>query len=218
MRKSLSLALALSLTCILFALPASAQLVAIIDYVGFGWEDGGFPSSNPGDVLEVYAIATAVDPLFGVNTATHEVTVHIYDLVSTGEFLDPFSGFTFVGYAAGMIDVYADPTQDSDWGTFPPAGASGWTNGTKILAGAFTDFTLVVNGSGAGAFEGNIDGIGGTVAELCSGCEYTFGGAFTKDTGAQIPSGYDLQIDGVLEVDAAVSASQTSFGRIKALY
>lgn len=217
MRKTLSLALALALTCIMLAVPVSAQMVAIIDYVGFGWEDGGFPSSNPGDMLDVYAVATNLDPIFGINLATEEVTVHIYDLVSTGEV--PVGGGTvLIGYTAGKIDVYADPAQDADWGTFPPAGATGWTNGTKILAGAFTDFTLLVNSFGAGAFEGNIDGIGGTVAQLCNGCEYTFGGAFTKDTGAQIPDGYDLQIDGTLEVDAAVSTTESSFGKIKSLY
>ena len=33
--------------------PFSALAVnyAIIDYVGFAWEDGGIPSSNPGDVM-----------------------------------------------------------------------------------------------------------------------------------------------------------------------
>jgi len=216
MRKTLSLALALTLSTILFAIPASAQLVAVIDYVGFGWEDGGFPTSDPGDVLEVYAVGTSLDPIFGVDLGTEEVTVHLYDLVSAGEV--DVSGNTVISYVGGMIDVYSDTAMDADWGTFPPAGATGWTNGTKILAGAFNDFTLVVNGFGAGAFEGNIDGIGGTVAELCNNCEYTFGGAFTKDTGAQIPDGYDLQIDGTLEVDTAVSTTQTSFGKIKSLY
>ena len=59
------------------------------------------------------------------------------------------------------------------------------------------------------------------MAQLCDGlsdCAYTFGGAFTRDTGAQIPDGYHLQIDGTLEVDAAVSTVHSSFGAIKALY
>ena len=33
-----------------FALPAFGQASAI-DYYGFAWEDGGFPPSNPGDVM-----------------------------------------------------------------------------------------------------------------------------------------------------------------------
>ena len=63
--------------------------------------------------------------------------------------------------------------------------------------------------------------MGGTSAAICDGladCAYTFGGAFSRDVGAQIPDGYDLQIDGTLEVDSAVPTTPTSFGAVKSLF
>lgn len=206
----------------LFAVPALAQQVILLDYSGFAWEDGGIPHSNAGDVLAITGVATALDPLFGVDLNVAEATVYIYGLVSAGETFDPVSGFTFVGYTGGSIEVYEDPSNDHDWGVFPPnAQQATFTNGTLLFSGNFTDFNLTLDAVGAGAYSGNIDGVGGTVAQLCDGganCAYTFGGAFSKGAGAQLPDGYHLQIDGTLEVDAAVPTETLSFGAIKALY
>ena len=111
---------------------------------------------------------------------------------------------------------------DHDWGTNPPnAQLATFTNGSLLLEGNFTDFFLTIPPSGAGAYEGNIAGVGGTSASICDGltdCAYTFGGAFNRDVGAQIPVGYDLQIDGTLAVDSTVPAAKTSFGAIKSLF
>lgn len=204
-----------------FALPVMAQQVILLDYSGFAYETGGIPHSDPGDVLVITGVATMLDDLFGVDLGVSEATVYIYGLSSTGEVVDGY-GNLLIGYTGGSIEVYEDPSNDHDWGINPPnAELATFQNGTLLFSGNFTDFNLTLTPSGAGGYSGNIDGVGGTVANLCDGsadCAYTFGGAFTKDTGAQIPDGYDLQIDGTLEVDAAVPVDDTSFGAIKALY
>jgi hypothetical protein len=200
--------------------PAVAQNIILMDYTGFGYETGGVPQSFPGDVLVISAVATAYDPLFGVDPASQEVTIYIYNLISTGEF--PIGGGDiFIGYTGGLIEVYEGPIADADWGVFPPnAEESTFTNGTLLFSGAFTDFGLQLSDTGFGVYEGTIDGVGGTSAALCddlADCAYTFGGAFQREI-AQVPDGYDLQIDGTLEVDAAVPATPTSFGAVKALF
>jgi hypothetical protein len=216
MRKKHMLALVLCFTLFLSLSSIAAAQVAIIDYVGFAWEDGGILPSDPGDIMAFTAVATQIDAIFGVDLQTDEVTVYVSDLMSTGEVF--FAPLTYVGYVGGHIEVYADPSNDHDWGVLPPNGQLGtFTNGTLLLAGDFTSFTLALDGTGAGSFEGLIDGVGGTVASACTGCEFTFGGAFGRDI-AQIPTGYDLQIDGVLEVDESVSTESKSFGAVKALY
>lgn len=202
-----------------FAAPSSASMVALMDYSGFAWEDGGVPASNPGDVLNITAIALTYDAAFGVDPGSAEVTLYIYDLVSTGGFYDAGSGNTFISYVGGTIEVYEGASLNHDWGVFPPnASQSTFTDGSLLFEGNFSRFNLIITDAGNGAYDGEIDGVGGTAAQICSDCAYTFGGLFGREVGAQIPEGYDLQIDGTLEVDAAVSASVSSFGAVKALF
>jgi hypothetical protein len=199
--------------------PAQAQ-VSIIDYLGFAWEDGGFLPSNPGDEFVFTGVTTSLDAIFGVNLATHEVTFHAYGLISTGQFVDGF-GNTIVAYAGGTLDIWVDAAEDADWGTNPPnaTSPSTFSNGSLLFSGSFTSFTVVITPGGAGAYEGTLDGVGGTVlAGGCSGCAFTWGGAFTSDVGAQIPTGYDLQMDGVFELDNAVSTESTGWGALKARF
>jgi hypothetical protein len=214
--KKLLLTLSLSL---LMVAPAMAGQIILMDYTGFGYEDGGLPSSNPGDVLTIAAVAQSYDPMFNVAPSSQEVTIYIYDLVSTGEFMA--GSDTFIAYVGGKIEVYEDSMLDNDWGINPPnVELSTFTNGSLLFQGDFTDFVLTLTAAGFGVYEGTIDGVGGTSAAICDGladCAYTFGGAFHRDI-AQVPDGWDLQIDGTLEVDAAVPATPSSFGAVKALY
>lgn len=215
-----SLLLFVTLAVLLAAVPASAGQIILMDYTGFAWETGGVPSSLPGDVLELTAVAVDYDPLFGVAASTAEVTIYIYGLISTGQFIDSF-GNTRIAYTGGMIEVYEGTLLDHDWGINPPNGElSTFTNGSLLFEGQFTSFNLTLTPDGQGAYDGNIDGVGGTAASICDGsanCAYTFGGAFQRPI-AQLPTGYDLQIQGTLEVDAAVPTQPTSFTAIKSLF
>lgn len=217
MKKSILILAALAMAGT--AVPVLGQAPAI-DYVGYGWEDGGFPDSNPGDELFVASVAVTADAIFGVDLGTEELTIYLYDLISTGQI--PVGGGTnLISYTGGFMEIYRDAAQNADWGINPPnATAPGtFTDGALFFQGAFVDFTLFLGASGGGSFEGNLNGIGGElIDDVCTGCAYTVGGAFTTDVGAQIPEGYDLQIDGVFEIEATVSTEETTWGNMKALY
>jgi hypothetical protein len=203
----------------LFALPAFGQASAI-DYYGYAWETGGFPPSNPGDVLIFTGVGDAADPVFGVDLGTEELTFFMYDLVSTGEI--PIGGGTnMVNFIGGYLEIYRDVAMNADWGVAPPnpTSPSTFIDGTLFFQGSFNSMTVFLNSDGSGAYEGTLDGIGGTmIDDVCTGCVYTWGGNFSGPSGAQIPDGYDLQVDGVFEIEEAVSTEETSWGSVKALF
>ena len=209
------------LCCVLAAslMSSATAQVALLDYLGYGWEDGGLPPSNVGDKLNVVCIATQADISFGVNLATEEVTLYAYGLTSTGAVPDGF-GNSIITYTGGTLELWRDPGQDADWGVFPANATSPLTfqNGSLLLQATFNDFVLILMPGGAGAYEGHVDGVAGPLISGCSDCLYTWGGAFGDATGAQVPDGYDLQIDGVLEVDEAIPTPNNSFGAVKALF
>jgi len=198
---------------------ASAQ-IANIDYVGFGWEDGGLPPSDPGDELIFTGVANYADPVYGVDLSAIEVTFYVYDLVSTGQ-VDVGGGTLQIGYTGGTLEIWGDPAKNADWGVFPPnaTAPSTFADGTLLFRGTFLNFTLFLTAGGSGAYEGSLDGVAGDfISGICADCAYTWGGAFTEDVGAQIPDGYDVQIDGQFELDQAVATHETGWGRLKSLY
>ena len=82
MTKSLSKVLVLAAVFVaLFAFPAYAQ-VSIIDYVGWGWETGGFPVSNVGDEMHFAGITSYLDPEFEIDLGVDELTLYVYGLIS----------------------------------------------------------------------------------------------------------------------------------------
>jgi len=195
------------------AVPANAQ-TALVNYVGFGFEDGGFPPSNPGDELTVLTVASSVDPAFGV-PAGQEVTIVLEGLVSTGEFLSGSN--TIITYTGGTLSMYADASNDADWGINPPnaSAPASFVNGDLIFEGSFSNFTVFLNGS-IGAYEGDLDATGGSaLAQVCSDCAYSFAGIFTTEGGAQVQEGYDFQVDGTLEVDSTIPNDEQSFSTLK---
>ncbi len=204
-----------SFALVALATPLLAQNPGI-DYIGYGWEDGGFLPSNPGDVLEVTAVATGADPVFQIDFGVDELTFHMYDMVSTGEI--PIGGGTImINYVGGYLDIYRDPAQNADWGVNPSPAT--FTDGVLAFHGSFNSLTFFYTADGNGAFEGYLDGLSGEVIdEVCVGCAYTWGGSFTQAAGAQIPAGYDVQIDGVFELDGAVADEQSTWGDVKSLY
>jgi hypothetical protein len=204
----------------LMALPATAQ-VPQIDYLGYGWETDGFPPSNAGDVLEFVTVADYADPIFDIDLETQELTLYAYDLVSTGE-VPIGGGMTMVTFVGGMMEIYADFAMNAAWGVYPPNGTvpSTFVDGTLFFQGSFNDnFTLFMDASGGGSYEGTLDGIAGEIiGDLCTDCAYTWGGAFTSGTGAQIPDGYHLQLDGEFQIDAAIANEESSWGSMKTLF
>jgi hypothetical protein len=205
----------------LLAAPALAQTsTPSLDYLGFGWESGGLPPSNPGDVLEITGTVGQLDPIFGIDLGSTELSFRISGLVSTGE-VPLGGGITLISYVGGTLEMYLDSTPDADWGVLPPnaVSPSTFTDGTLYFSGSFTDFSLFRTAAGDGSYEGHLDGLGGDmIGAVCSNCAYTWGGAFTSAAGAQLPDGYDLQIDGVLEIDGAVSNENKTWGDVKSLY
>ncbi len=202
------------------AVPASSQQVAAINYLGFAWEDGGIPPSDFGDLLYFTGVATTADPLFEVDLAVDELTFYMYDLQSIGQ-VDLGDGTLLIQYIGGWLDVHRDPQKNAAWGINPPNAVSPSTflDGSLFFRGPFIDLTVVLYTDGSGEYIGNLNGEEGEILEMaCEGCVFTFGGTFRRDAGAQIPEGYDLQVVGTLEVDAAVATDQTSWGRVKALF
>jgi hypothetical protein len=214
-----------SITCLALlgmlalAVPVSAQ-TASIQYVGFSWEDGGMPPSDPGDVLHFVGTATAASPIFEVDLGIDELTFYMYDLVSTGQY-DIGDGTLVVEYTGGTLEIYRDPQQNADFGTFPPNGTapSSFTDGSLFFRGPFIQMTVVLYTDGTGEYVGELNGTEGEmIEEACFGCVFTFGGTFGSDAGAQVPDGYDYQVVGTLEVDEAVSTQDSSWSRVKALF
>jgi len=217
MRKSIPF-MAMALV-IAFAIPAFGQASAI-DYFGYAWETGGFPPSDPGDVMIFTGVGDYADPIFGIDFGTEEATFYMYDLVSTGE-VPLEGGSVMINYTGGYLEIYRDAAMNADWGIAPPnlTSPSTFMDGTLFFKGSFNSMTLYLNPGGDGVYEGTLDGIGGTmIDDVCTGCVYTWGGNFTPPSGAQIPDGYDIQIDGVFEIEEAVSTEDYSWGSVKALF
>lgn len=202
-----------------FALPAFGQS-STIDYYGYAWETGGFPPSNAGDVLVFTGVADFADPIFGVDLANEELTFYMYDLGSAGE-VDIGGGVVMINYVGGFLEIYRDAAMNADWGIAPPnpTSPSTFMDGTLYFQGSFNSLTVFLNPGGDGAYEGSLDGIGGEMIDsVCTECVFTWGGNFVGATGAQIPDGYDLQVDGVFQIEQAVPTVGTTWGSVKALF
>lgn len=210
------LVLAASLILV-FALPAYAQ-ISQIDYIGYGWETSQ-PLKAVGDEFHFLGVADYVDPIFSVDLGVEELTLHAYGLLVASSV--DLGGVQMVTYVGGYMEIYQDTSNNADWGINPPnaTAPSSFADGTLFFAGEFTDMVMFFSPDGTGTFEGNLDGISGTMIDTsCTGCVYTWGGAFDGSSGAQLIEGYSLQVDGVLEIDAAVSTDATTWDSVKALY
>lgn len=197
---------------------------AIIDYQGYAWESGGLPPSNPGDILSVVGVVDAIDARFGVNFATEEVTLFASGLVSTGQ-VPVGGGVIQIAYNGGTLDLYRDPAKNHDYGVNPAnaTAPSTFVDGALFLSGPFTSFFLFLDTtSGSGAYEGNVvfnAGSGLTTLNQIQASGYTFGGVLNSAaSGGNVPGGYDLQVDGTIEVEVIVGVEQKSWGAVKSLY
>lgn len=207
---------------LLLAGPASAQN-ALIDYQGYAWETGGFPPSDSGDLLSFVGVVDDLDSRFGVDLLLEEVTLYVTNLVSTGQSLS--GGVITVAYSGGTIDLYRDPSRDRDYGVNPPnpTAPPTFVNGSHFLGGTLTDFFMAYDlATGTGAYEGHIaftTGSGLATLNLLNANGYTFGGTLSSAAaGGNVPQGYDLQVDGVIEVEVRVGTEPSSWSRVKEMY
>jgi hypothetical protein len=197
---------------------------ALIDYQGYAWETGGLPPSNPGDVLSIVGVVDDLDSRFGINLLVEEVTLSVAGLASTGQ-VDIGGGVLSIAYNNGTIDLWRDPAMDHDYGVNPPnaTAPSSFTNGTLFLGGTFTNFFLFFDPStGSGAYEGNVvfnAGSGLATLNQLNANGYTFGGVLNNNAaGGNVPQGYDLQVDGTIEVEVQIGVEDKTWSSIKDMY
>jgi len=202
---------------------ASAQN-ALIDYQGYAWETGGLPPSDATDVLSFVGVVDDLDTRFGVNLLLEEVTLFVTNLVSNGQ-VDVGGGLLNIVYSGGTIELYRDPSKDHDYGITPPnaTAPSTFTNGTLLLGGTLSSFFMYYDPStGTGAYEATAQFTSGTgLAALnqLNADAYTFGGTLGNGAaGGNVPQGYDLQVDGVIEVTVPVGVQRQSWSGIKEMY
>ena len=157
----------LVLTATILASPAGA--VVIGDYVGYGYETGGFLPSDAGDELVFTAVATAVDPVTGADLGIQEMTFYAYGLVSDGQTVDT-NGNTTVTYTGGKLEIYLDSVPRTPTGEptpRTPRRRRPSADGALLFEGDFTSFVIIIQADGSGAYEGNLDGVAGIVAQQC---------------------------------------------------
>ena len=196
----------------------------IIDYQGYAWETGGFVPSNPGDVLNIAGITDNVDAIFGVNLGNEELTIWVTNLLSTGQ--APLGGGVIaVNYVGGDIQVWQDPAMNHDYGINPAnaTAPSTFVDGTLLLGGMFNSFVLYFDTvNGVGSYEGNVVWNAGTALGTINGIQnngFTFGGVLNNAAASgTVPQGYDLQADGVIEVNVVVGVEDKTWSGVKSLY
>lgn len=207
----------------LLAPPAGAEN-ALVDYQGFAWEDGHFPVSQPGDIFNLVGVVDQLDARFGIDLGSEEVTVWVTDLVSTGQ-VDMGGGYFSVAFTGGSLQVWRDPARNHDYGVTPPnaTAPSTFVDGGLLLGGTLSDFFLFFDiTTHTGAFEANLQltsGSGLASLGMPATTGYTFAGVLDPEaSGNNVPRGYDLQVDGTLEVRVIVGTNPSSWGAVKGLY
>ena len=198
--------------------------VNIIDYQGYAWETGGFTPSNPGDVLNVVGVTDNVDAIFGVNLGSEELTIWVTNLVSTGQ-VPLGGGVLAVSYVGGDIQVWQDPAMNHDYGINPAnaTAPSTFVDGSLLLGGFFTNFVMYFDTvNGVGSYEGNVVWNAGSALATINGIQgngFTFGGVLNNAAASgSVPEGYDLQADGVIEVNVVVGVEKQTWSGVKSLY
>jgi hypothetical protein len=198
--------------------------INIIDYQGYAWEDGGFLPSNAADEFNIVGITDNVDAIFNVNLGVDELTIYATDLISTGQ-ADLGFGVYSVNYIGGVLQVWQDPAMNHDYGINPPNGTapSTFVDGTLLLGGTFDYFVLFYDSnSGVGSYEGTITWNSGSALGAINGIQndgFHFGGVLNNAAASgSVPEGYDLQVDGVIEVKVIVAVEKTTWSEIKGLY
>jgi len=199
-RKHLIAVPTLSILITLATLAAAQDRTGVLfDFAGYGKETGGIPPSNPGDELFFCSIVDGFgSPLTWDPTKRYSAATD--DLISLGQTIpDPHN--IVVEYSNGRLVVF-----ESD----DPAAPCG--NGIEYLVADFTSFILCYNSQfHSGAIEANLIFTGGEhLHELEVRAATLWGGVFVF--------GYDLQFDGQVLIEGAVSVEPDTWGSIKASF
>jgi hypothetical protein len=207
-----AIAILVSLLCL--APMTGTNAASLIDFVGFSYETGAFPPSNIGDDLNFVAVIDGLTPPLSWNPADFEYTMHLTDLVSTGE-EHPDPNNIVVSYNGGTLSMHEDSAFNADPGVNPPnATAPGtYIDGALYLEAEIQELTVFYNTQFlSGAFEAEVTFTGGGhFLELgLQTTGYSFGGIFQFGS----PEGYDMQWDGQILLDP-VAVEATTWGSIK---
>ena len=217
------MALAAALT-----LPGQARADQFLaDFRGFDYED---PNSTPGfgnvgDGYNSLGDVVQVNPaLLTADFANNQYTYQFKDLAAIATESAP--PFLFVFYSPGRFRIFEDPIgsgTNRDYGINPPnaTAPSTFTDGTLILGGVVTNFTLTLDlTNNNGAFNGDItfdEGSQQGSIPPASLNGWTFAG-LTSGSGTGTPEGYSHQVDGQVRVPGPVPARPTSWGKVKDLF
>jgi hypothetical protein len=195
--------------------------VDIIDYQGYAWETGGFVPSNVNDVLNIVGITDNIDAVFGIDLNIEEVTIHATGLVSTGQ-VPLGGGVIAVSYAGGTLQVWQDPAMNHDYGINPAnaTAPSTFIDGALLFGGFFTNFVLYFDTvNGVGSYEGNVTWTAGSGLAMYQNNGFTFGGVLNSAASSgSVPQGYDLQADGIIEVNPIIAVEDKTWSGVKSLY
>jgi len=197
--------------------PAGANAMSLIDFMGYSYEAGSFPPSNPGDVLSLVAGVEGLTPPLVWDPTAYEYTMHLSGLVSQGT-QQPDPSNIVVNYSGGSFDLYEDSSFNAALGINPPNATvpGSYMDGTHYLGGQLNSFTIFYNTQfNSGAFEADVSFANGShfsdLGPQTTG--YTFGGVFTFGR----PQGYDLQWDGQILLDP-VAVEAVTWGRVKTTF
>jgi hypothetical protein len=215
------------------AFAGAAEAGPIIDWDPIFFYGSGMTFNNQpiGSVLNAVGTVSDFNPPFDFLDAsdpTKEYTIVISGLVSQGTVTTGAPGLQFYSteYTGGTIQIIEDLSPDHDYGVNPPNATAPPTfqDGTVLLSGSFTSFTVTTNDFTqfqVGNAEGDISWTGGSLIDLTvtggEPCPGLFTGGLTWRPSTLI-EGYLFRHDGKIDLNCPVPAEASSWGKVKAQY
>jgi hypothetical protein len=180
--------------------PDASPIIDVLDYQGFAWM--GDPLAAPGSGFG--GVGTVDEWSFPFHDPSKFYTWVMSDLVSLGG--SDLGGVYYAQYSGGMFSIYEDDTADYTYDSVPGSGVAeptGFDDGTLWLQAQFDLFEYYWDpGMGLGAFQGTLQINGGSAApHFAEPGLFTFGGT---TTGAFMPEGYYVKVDGAMSGGPAV--------------
>ncbi|MCP4548309.1 MAG: hypothetical protein GY835_17750 [bacterium] len=205
---------------------AQPEYDLFIHYEGFGYEEGGFDYSAPGDEIHLITRITGItaDPVenmpddFPYYPDVNEYTLVVTGLSSNGEI--DYGPYSTIAYSGGIFAIYEDTATPSDWNEYPSIATPppSFMDGNLWLTGPFSEFSMTLyRDQGMASYSGILAFDGGSALDFFEAEAYTFGGALWPPHSPGLPPGYDISLDG--EVYTGFTATQTTtISQLKALY